>query len=239
MIVDESRFIISGGEKSTSPSSGCSVATEISTRERELLARIEQLEVHNSRLEEKGKQLAQELDMFRQRRLVYWSDRFRNKFDAWHLMHPAYEQLKDDTIIFGGDLKDYRLLPSLNLVRMTNLRYEINLGRAGLHSLLLAPVVDMPSNKGKVCIRLVSQTDEVVCESSVSIADLDEEQPCRFSFSALGAISEKPLVVYVFIQNADVPIRIFEMRKYPLGGFARLKRQIFAGYCFDDDNFSG
>ncbi len=235
MIVDESMFTFVGGDKSSAPSSERSGRSEHSLRETELLERIDELESKNRILEEKGKQLAQELDVFRQRRLVYWSDRFRNRFDAWHLMHPAYEQLKDDTIIFGGNLKDYRLLPSLNLVRMTNLKYEIVLGRAGLHSLLLAPVVDMPSKKGELCIRIVSQANEVVREASIPIAGLNEEEPCRFSFPDLGAISQTPLVVYVFVQNTDVPIRIFEMRKYPLGGFARLKRQLFAAYCFGED----
>lgn len=232
MLVDESILTFANSDKGSTPASEPLYGSSLCTREQELLDRIEELESENKVLEEKGKQLAQELDVFRHRRLVYWSDRFRNRFDAWHLMHPAYEQLKDDTIIFGGNLRDYRLLPSLNLVRMTNLKYEISPGRAGLEALLLAPVIDMPSKKGELCIRIVDQTNEVVREAAVAIADLNEEEPCRFTFPSLEALSENPLLIHIFVQNTDVPVRLFEMRKYPLLGFARLKRQLFAAYCF-------
>jgi hypothetical protein len=203
--------------------------------ERNLLERIALLEAKNKMLEERGKLLAQELDVFRQRRLVYWSDRFRNKFDAWHMMHPAFEGLKDDTIIFQGDLKHFRLLPSLNLVRVSSIRYQLNLGRAGLNAILIAPIVDMPSSCGEICLRIIGPTSEVEREVAFPLSDLSEEHPCEFRFPSLGKLSEKELIVHVFVQSVDVPVRIFELRSYPLFGFGRLKRKLFAGYRFESD----
>jgi hypothetical protein len=208
---------------------------EINSRrfmEFELLRKIESLEARNKTLEERGKQLAQELDIFRQRRLVYWSDRFRNKFDAWHMMHPAFEEVKDDTIIFQGDLKSYRLLPSVNLVRTSSMRYELNLRRAGLSSILVAPIVDMPSRCGEICLRLIGPNQNVEREVSIPLSDLSEESPCEFKFTSLGSLSEERLTAHIFVQNVDVPVRIFELRSYPLFGFARLKRKMFAGFRF-------
>lgn len=191
------------------------------------------LEDRNKLLEERGKKLALELDLFRQRRLVYWSDRFRNKFDAWHLLHPAYEGLKDDTIVFQYNLKGFRLLPSLNLTRAGSLKYEIDLERPGLQAILLAPIVDMPSDVGELAIRVLdSAAQAVLREDAVSFASLNEQAPCRFAFEPLGNASLQKLTVQIFAQSVDVPIRIFELRKYPLFGFARLKRKLFAGYEF-------
>lgn len=203
------------------------------TSEQELLKTIALLEAKNRTLEERGKLLAQELDIFRQRRLVYWSDRFRNKFDAWHLMHPAFEELKDDTIIFQGDLKKFRLLPSVNLVRVSSMRYKLNLGRPGLSAILIAPIVDMPSTCGEICLRIIGPTMEVEREVTFPLSKLSEEFPCEFHFPPLGTLSEKELTVHIFVQNVDVPVRIFELRSYPLFGLARLKRKLFAGYRFD------
>lgn len=200
--------------------------------ERELLQTIDKLEAANKKLEERGKLLARELDVFRQRRLVYWSDRFRNKFDAWHMMHPAFEELKDDTIIFQRDLKNYRLLPSLNLARVGSLRFDLDLRRAGLIAILLAPIVDMPSDCGEICVRIIGPMQEVVREISFPLAKLSEEHPCELNFPSLGRLSEEALTVHIFVQNVDVPVRVFELRNYPLFGFAKLKRKLFAGFRF-------
>lgn len=200
----------------------------------ELENQVRSLQERNKILEERGKKLAQELDIFRHRRLVYWSDRFRNKFDAWHLMHPGFEEAKDDTIIFQGDLKGFRLLPSLNLVRLSSLRYELNLGRPGLCAILLAPIIDLPSMIGEICVRITDSKQIVLREVSVPIAKITEEEPCELRFPSLGDISLNQLYVHIFAQGVDVPVRIFELRKYPKLGFAKLKRKLFAGYRFED-----
>jgi hypothetical protein len=200
----------------------------------ELEKRVRELEEHNKILLERGKKLAHELDIFRHRRLVYWSDRFRNRFDAWHLMHPGFEETKDDTMLFQGDLKGFRLLPSLNLVRLSSLRYELNLERTGLCAILLAPILDMPSTAGEVCIRITDSRQLVLVEVSVPISKITEEQPCEFYFPSLGDISLNKLSVHIFTQGVDVPVRIFELKKYPRFGFARLQRKLFAGFRFTE-----
>lgn len=193
---------------------------------------IRSLSQKNRLLSERGKQLAQELDVFRQRRLVYWSDRFRSRFDAWHLMHPAFEQLKDDTALFQGELKGFRLMPSVNLNRVNCLNYELDLVRPCLKAILFAPVVDMPSDSGEICMRIIGAGSKVLREVSVSLDRVSDSQPCRFEFPSLESHSAQPLSISLFVQNADVPVRIFELRKYPLFGFARIRRKLFCGFEF-------
>lgn len=200
----------------------------------ELEEQVRMLLERNAVLEDRGKKLAQELDIFRQRRLVYWSDRFRNKFDAWHLMHPSFEEIKDDTMLFQGNLKGFRLLPSLNLVRLSSLKYELDLGRQGLCAILLAPIIDLPSMVGEICVRITDCKQIVLQEVSVPIAEISEEQPCELRFPSLEENSLNRLIVHIFAQGVDLPVRIFELRKYPKLGFARLERKLFAGYRFRD-----
>lgn len=110
-----------------------------STSVEALQDRIQELEQEVELVRMKGKLLSQEVDLFRQRRIVYWSDRFRNTFDAWNLMNPGFQQLKDDTAIFNGNLKGFRLQPSLSLLRVAFLTYRLELKKPNLKSILLAP----------------------------------------------------------------------------------------------------
>ncbi|MDZ4835772.1 MAG: hypothetical protein SGJ27_18500 [Candidatus Melainabacteria bacterium] len=201
-------------------------------RVQDLEAQLLVLQDRNKTLEERGKKLAQELDIFRQRRLVYWSDRFRNRFDAWHLMHPGFEETKDDTMLFQGDMKGFRLLPSLNLVRLSSLKYELNLGRSGLCAILLAPIIDMPSTVGEICVRITDSKQLVLREVSFPIDKISEEQPCELRFPSLESLSLNRLYVHIFAQSVDVPVRLFELRKYPRFGFAKVQRKLFAGFRF-------
>ncbi len=52
----------------------------------EMIDEIERQDLELKSLRARGKYLAQELDLFRQRRAIFWSDRFRNNFNAWSLV---------------------------------------------------------------------------------------------------------------------------------------------------------
>jgi len=197
----------------------------------ELEARIAALENELEFVRNKGKLLAQEVDLFRQRRIVYWSDRFRSGFDAWNLMNPGFQQLKDDAALVNGALKGYRLQPSLSLLRVAFLTYELQLKRPNLKSILLAPVVDVPLTAGEICIRIFAAPDQFLTSAMASVADVRDGKPLEFSFPPI-AQSDQPLLMRVHVQGVDAPVRIFELRKYALGGFWKLSTKPFAGFSF-------
>ncbi|CAN5168685.1 hypothetical protein BH10CYA1_BH10CYA1_38670 [soil metagenome] len=194
--------------------------------------RIQELEQELELVRMKGKLLSQEVDLFRQRRIVYWSDRFRNTFDAWNLMNPGFLQLKDDAAIFNGNLKGFRLQPSLSLLRVAFLTYRLDLKKANLKAILLAPVVDVPLTSGELVIRIFESPDKFITSSVASIVDVRDDKPLRFDFPTI-ANSDKPLLIRVHVQGVDAPVRIFELRKYGMGGFGRQFTKPFAGYIFD------
>jgi hypothetical protein len=197
-----------------------------------LKARVCELEHELDGVSNKGKLIAQELDLFRQRRVVFWSDRFRNAFDAWNLMNANFQQLKDDSAIFHGGLQSLRLQPSLSLLRVPFLSYNFRLSRAGLCGVLLAPVLDVPLQVGELCVRLFSAPHSLLASCSMSVAEMSDEEPVIFRFDPIQYSDALELTMRVYVQGVDAPVRIFELRRYALGGFGKLQSRPFVGYLF-------
>ena len=198
-----------------------------------LRARVIELELELDGVSNKGKLIAQELDLFRQRRVVFWSDRFRNAFDAWNLMNPNFQQLKDDSAIFHGEIRPLRLQPSLSLLRVPFLSYNFRLNRGGLKGLLLAPVLDVPLQVGELCVRLFSERENLIACASQNVTSMSDEEPVTFEFDPIANSDQIELTMRIYVQGVDAPVRIFELRRYALGGFGRLQSRPFVGYLFD------
>lgn len=197
-----------------------------------LRERVSELEAELELVRSKGKLISQELDLFRQRRIVYWADRFRNQFDAWNLMNPGFQQLKDDTSLNVGPIVGYRLVPSVSLLRVPFSTYRLSLKKPKLRAILLAPVVDVPLTQGEICIRVQSQPDRLVASATVPVSHVRDDQPTVFEFPAIHDSDQCELLLRVFVQGVDAPVRVFEMRKYGLGGLGRTYTKPFAGFEF-------
>lgn len=200
----------------------------------ELLQQIQSLEAELHSVREKSKFIAQELDLFRQRRAIFWSDRFRNTFNAWSLLSKGFQRLKDDTAIFARDLKGYRLQPSLSMLRVSYLTYKVKLNTKGLTGVYLAPVVEFPLQKGEIVLQIMEESKKLLVETSVPVAQISDDGPVAFRFPPLQN-SDKELIFNIFVQDVDVPVRLLEMRRYALGGFGRLSTVCFAGFMFDGE----
>jgi|AGTN01.1.fsa_nt_gi hypothetical protein len=206
----------------------------LSAKNRQLTQEKYLLQESIKSISERGRQLALELDLFRQRRLVVASDRFRNLFDAWHLMRPEFSRLKDDTMLFGGSLRGFRLMPSVNLMRVPYISYELNLDRPGLSAIFLAPALDFPAEDGELVVRVTSSDGAVnFAESSTTLVGVTDEAPVALRFPAISASDVQPLAVQVSVRASEVPVRVFELCKFPLRGLGRRQTRIFAGFAFD------
>ena len=196
-----------------------------------LKVRVEKLEQEVFNVSNKGKLIAQELDLFRQRRVVFWSDRFRNTFDAWNLMHHSFQQLKDDSLLFQG-IQKYRLQPSYSLLRVPYLTYNLHLDRPNLCGILLGAILDVPMQSGEICIRIFSEPDNLVAACNRSVSEIVDDEPVLFEFPPIACSGSTKLHMRVYVQAVDAPVRIFELRHYELGGFGRLKTKPFIGFSF-------
>jgi hypothetical protein len=197
-----------------------------------LLKRVSDLEQELKSVSNKGKLIAQELELFRQRRAVFWSDRFRNIFDAWNLVNNNFQQLKDDSAIFHGGINKFRLQPSYSLLRVPYLTYELQLHRNGLAGIWLAPILDIPIAVGELCIRIFAADDKLLAASNKPVNQMGDEYPVLFDFPPIADSDKQKLYIRVYVQGVDAPVRIFELRHYALGGFGKLQSKAFAGFVF-------
>lgn len=198
-----------------------------------LKRRVAELESEVEMVRSKGKLISQELDLFRQRRIVFWSDRFRNRFDAWNLMNPGFQQLKDDTSLNAGPIKGFRLVPSVSLIRIPFLAYRFRLTKPNLNAILLAPILDVPLVRGEICIRLQSEPNNLLATTTLPVSEIRDDQPSLFEFPSISESDRCELLLRVFVQGVDAPVRLFELCKYGWGGFGRKETKLFAGFSFE------
>jgi len=82
----------------------------------------------------------------RGRRTYRWLERLTdhfNRHDFWNEIAPPFQQLKDDSLIFSGSLRGFRLQPGPNLQSVPFVAYPLVLRRPHLIGLLLAPVLEV------------------------------------------------------------------------------------------------
>lgn len=228
-------FLATSNRSISSPASSLKNLDWESAARSEMIDEIERQDLELKSLRARGKYLAQELDLFRQRRAIFWSDRFRNNFNAWSLVSKGFLRLKDDTLVFFGNLKDYRLQPSISLLRVPYISYEIDLKKGNLSGIALAPIVEVPLLEGEICLQIFSSSQELLAESSASVKGISDDGPVIFRFSPLANSATERLTLKIFVQSIDAPVRLLEMRRYAFGGFGSLSTKCFAGFLFEDE----
>jgi hypothetical protein len=206
----------------------------VNTQDQPLLKEIANLQKELELTREKSKYIARELDLFRQRRAINWSDRFRNTFDAWNLMNKGFRQLKDDTLLFFPGQKSFRLQPSISLLRVPYVSYQVELKRKNLCGVLLAPVAEVPLVNGEICLQIMGEAQDLLVQCALPITAIRDDAPTVFTFPPIAESGRQKLTVKVFVQGVDAPVRVFEMRRYKLFGFGGLETRSFAGFIFTD-----
>jgi len=206
---------------------------EVSSRLTEISSRLTQMEHQYAVLELKSKGLAAEVHAFRERKVIQWLAHFNQGKDLRDDISPAFQQLKDDSMLFTQDLKGFRLQPSVNLQSVPFLSYSLQVNRAKLKGILLAPILDLPLTHGILGVEIVSPSNSIVAQIVVPFHQIDEKHPTHFSFPAILDSRQGRFCLRVFVRNVDVPVRIFEWRKYRFGGFGQLKTRAFCGLVFE------
>ena len=208
----------------------------LSTREAELeqaRATVAVREAELVQIRNQGKSVAAELDSFRHRRIIRWVERFTNRANASDAIAPAFQQLKDDSLIFTKGLAGFLLQPSNNLQRVPFLYYPLNLDRANLRGILLAPILDFPPMGGTLGTEIVSPSNTIVAQATAATNQINITAPTRFDFAPISDSDQGCFWLRVFVRGVDVPVRIFEWRKYSMFGFGRAQTRAFCGFIFE------
>jgi len=183
-------------------------------------------------LRDKGRMMATELDLFRRRKAIRWLARLKRPRDLANDVHPAFQQLKDDSFLFTPDLKGFRLEASCDLQLVPFLAYPLKLGRPRLGGVLLAPIFDFPISQGMLGVELVSPSNTIVAQSDVPFTQIEDGVPTRFLFPAVPNSDQGHFWLRVFVRGTTEPVRIFEWRQYGLAGLGRLRSRAFGGFIF-------
>ena len=181
----------------------------------------------------KAGSICRELELSRNRRVVRWLDRFFNTCDLRNDISPAFQQLKDDSLIFTKNLIGYRLQSSINLERVPFLQYPLDLDRPNLKGILLAPVLDLPLTQGLLAIEIISPENTIVTQSFIPAVRINDCDPTCFEFSPISNTDQGRFWLRVFVREIDGPLRIFEWRKYPIFGLGPLRTRAFCGFQFE------
>jgi hypothetical protein len=186
-------------------------------------------------LTNKGKIIAFELELFRHLKVIQWVNRFYPKPDLQNDIGPAFQQLKDDSFIFTKNMKGYRLQSSTNLQEVPYLEYSLDLSRPNLIGILLAPILDLPSQNGELAIEILSPSEAVVARSTVALDQIKEFAPTRFDFPPVQGTGQGRFRLRVLVHSADTHVRIFEWGKYGIFGLGPIQTRAFCGFLFKPD----
>ena len=153
------------------------------------------------------------------------------KSDLLSLLNPAFQQLLDDSYIFQN-VKGFLLQPSVNLQKVEYLGYRLEFDRPGLCGIWIAPLLDIPLQKGVVGVEFVSPENKIVLQQVLSVSDLKEDMPGYFIFEPVLDTQQGIWEIRIFARDVEGPIRLAEWRKYSWGGLGRLKACAFFGFEF-------
>jgi hypothetical protein len=195
---------------------------------------------------ELGNQLRQarhKLSALQARRSVRWlraaSERF-NGYDAWGEIDAAFQQLKDDSVLFGGRLVGFRLRPSPDLRDVAFVSYRLSPGRADLCGVSLALVLDVPLTAGQLGMELMSPDGKtILAQVTVPAAQLTEAAPVRCDFPPIAASARGRLQLRVFASDVDGPMSVFEWCSYSPLGCGPRRARAFCGLTFAEQPAGG
>lgn len=206
-------------------------ADEAQARLGDLALRLEATERRLALWQHDARAVSTELAAMRCRRLLRLFSRFRPGPDLLSQINPAFHDLLDDSYLFLGNLKGYRLQPSEDLRSPGVLVYWLRLDRPNLSGLLLAPIVDLPEQSGSLGIELEAADGLTVAGARISLSEIDQHRPVRFVFPPVPS-SARPLTLRVDVRDTATSVRLFEWRKPRGFGVRRLKTRPFCAFIF-------
>ena len=175
--------------------------------------------------------MARDLDAMRQRLTIRLLDRFFERCDLRNTLPPAYQQLKDDSLLFLPNLRGFCLQMSVNLQRVGGLGYPLVLPQSGLNALLLAPVSDIRPAQGSLRMQIRLPTGEIAAQAAFPAAELQRDVPLRLEFAPLAACN-RACCLGVFADDVDVPLYLLEWRRYRYWGLGRTQSRAFCAMLF-------
>jgi hypothetical protein len=208
--------------------------TEIRSLQARLRAKEIEVITRNAEIDQQmplARLMVQEMDAYRNRKIIRMIERLIDRVDYATHLSPAYQQIRDDSLIFFQPLKGYRLRPSLNLQRVSHHAYPILLPRSGLNRLSFAAVIDLYPRQGTVSVEVIGH-GKVLASAVLPASQIRADAPVIFDFPPLANNGGEQVELRLFARDLDVPLRIYEWHHYPYFGLGSPKIKPFCSFDF-------
>jgi hypothetical protein len=206
---------------------------DLKARESQLIAAGQQREAE---LLQSLQEVTDRLNRICSRRSVRWLSAASHRFgghDARDEIAAVFQQLRDDSLLFYGALRGFRLQPGPDLQRRPFIAYPLALKRAGLCAILLAPVLEAPLSTGRLGIEIASWDGKrILAQGGVRAQELTESAPVRFDFDVIDGPERGRLWLRVLARDVNAPLRVFEWCSYTPLGLGPRRARAFCGFIF-------
>ncbi|HXJ84310.1 MAG TPA: methyltransferase domain-containing protein [Candidatus Methylomirabilis sp.] len=206
-------------------------ASEAEARAGKIAQHLDAMEAELNRWRLSAHGLRMELAPLRSRRLLRLLTRFRPGPDLLSQMNPAFRDLLDDSYLFFGDLRGYRLQPSEDLQPPRAFAYPLSLDRPNLSGVMLAPILDLPDETGALELELAAADGRILARAQVALSTMNSYAPVRFTFPPVSESAQR-IVLRVAVADAAGPVRLFEWRKRRWFGLRPLAIRPFCAFNF-------
>jgi hypothetical protein len=147
-------------------------------------------------------------------------------------MGPEFQQLFDDSVIFGRGTRDAVLRPSAPLSEVPFQPYDLALDRPGWCGVTIAPLLDLVEGPGEIACEIVGPRREIIRHVRLPIRELRDLQPLRFSFDPIADSDIGSFEMRIAVSGPQIKARVLEWRRPVLLGLRPAKRKPFCAFHF-------
>jgi hypothetical protein len=195
-------------------------------------AAVEATENGMARVECVAKRLADEISEAQASRFLRWMRRMRPGADWRDRLGTEFQQLFDDTVIFGKDTGGLVLRPSSFLSEVPFLPYTMALDRPGWCGVTIAPLLDSIEGAGEIACEIVSPRGEIIRHVRLPVRELRDLQPLRFSFDPIADSHLGSFEMRIAVSGPLMRVRILEWRRPVFAGLRPAPRRPFVAIHF-------
>jgi hypothetical protein len=152
-----------------------------------------------------------------------------NVEDLWESVPTAYQQFKDDAILFGLREDGWRLTAVHDITGPAGayLAYPLRIGALRLAGIWLAPICPVLEADGALGIEIVSPGKQIVLNAARPLRGCPSNAPFLIEFAPIALDSREGWEFRVFARDNDVPVGLFEFQKDRLLGMRMPWRRPF------------
>ncbi len=153
----------------------------------------------------------------------------RNVEDLWESVSPAYQQFKDDAILFGLREDGWRLAAVYDIADPADpyRAYPLRMGDLQLTGIWLAPICPVLDAAGALGIEIVSPDKQIVLNVARPLRDYQSNAPFLIEFAPIAFDHREGWEFRVFARDNDMPVGLFEFQKSRLLGMRMPWRRPF------------